>query len=245
MLFGNLLTNTAQIFADVRTYWSPEAVRRVTGHVLEGNASSGILHLINSGPAALDGTGRQSRNGEPAMKPFWEISPEEMEVCLQATTWHPSITEYFPGGGWSTRYLTCGNMPVTMFRLNLVKGLGPAMQIAEGYTVGLPGKVHEILDERTSPTWPTTWFAPRLAGSGVFRDVYSVMNNWGANHGAVSYGHIGTELLTMASMLRIPVYMHNVPEEKIFRPSMWTAFGTHNLESADFRACSTLGPVYS
>jgi L-fucose isomerase len=245
MLFGHLLTNTAQIFADVRTYWSPDAVKRVTGHTLEGNASSGILHLINSGPAALDGTGQQSRDGQPVMKPFWEISEKEVAACLLATTWHPSITEYFPGGGWSTRYLTRGNMPVTMFRLNLVKGLGPALQIAEGHTIDLPENVHKILDERTNPTWPTTWFAPRLTGSGAFREVYGVMNNWGANHGAISYGHIGGELITLASMLRIPVYMHNVPEDQIFRPSTWTAFGTQNLESADFRACEALGPVYS
>jgi len=244
MLFGHLLTNTAQIFADVRTYWSPDAVKRVTGHTLEGNAASGILHLINSGPAALDGTGQQSRDGQPVMKPFWEISEKEVDACLKATTWHPSITEYFPSGGWSTRYLTRGNMPVTMFRLNLVKGLGPALQIAEGHTVDLPEEVHQILDERTNPTWPTTWFAPRLTGSGAFRDVYDVMNNWGANHGAISYGHIGGELITLASMLRIPVYMHNVPEDRIFRPSTWNAFGTQNLESADFRACEALGPVY-
>lgn len=244
MLFGHLLTNTAQIFADVRTYWSADAVKRVTGHSLEGNAASGILHLINSGPAALDGTGRQSRDGQPVMKPFWEISAKEVADCLEATTWHPSITEYFPGGGWSTRYLTRGNMPVTMFRLNLIKGLGPALQIAEGHTVDLPGNVHDILDERTNPTWPTTWFAPRLTGSGAFRDVYGVMNNWGANHGAISYGHIGADLITLASMLRIPVYMHNVPEDRIFRPGTWTAFGTQNLESADFRACEALGPVY-
>ncbi|MFZ4774791.1 MAG: L-fucose isomerase, partial [Terrimicrobiaceae bacterium] len=245
MLFGHLLTNTAQIFADVRTYWSPDAVQRVTGHTLEGNAASGILHLINSGPAALDGTGRQSRDGQPVMKPFWEISGSEVAACLEATTWHPSITEYFPGGGWSTRYLTRGNMPVTMFRLNLVKGLGPALQIAEGHTVDLPENVHAILDERTNPTWPTTWFAPRLTGSGAFREVYDVMNNWGANHGAISYGHIGADLITLASMLRIPVYMHNVPEDRIFRPSTWTAFGTQNLESADFRACEAFGPIYS
>ncbi|MCX6971883.1 MAG: L-fucose isomerase [Verrucomicrobia bacterium] len=244
MLFGHLLTNTAQIFADVRTYWSPDAVKRVTGHSLEGNAASGILHLINSGPAALDGTGQQSRDGQPVLKPFWEISEEEVAACLKATTWHPSITEYFPGGGWSTRYLTMGNMPVTMFRLNLVKGLGPALQIVEGHTVDLPKNVHAILDERTNPTWPTTWFAPRLTGSGAFRDVYDVMKNWGANHGAISYGHIGAELITLASMLRIPVYMHNVPEDQIFRPSTWTAFGTQNPESADFRACEALGPVY-
>ena len=244
MLFGHLLTNTAQIFADVRTYWSPDAVKRVTGHTLEGNAASGILHLINSGPAALDGTGQQSRDGQPVMKPFWEISEKEVAACLLATTWHPSITEYFPAGGWSTRYLTRGNMPTTMFRLNLVKGLGPALQIAEGHTVDLPEEVHKILDERTNPTWPTTWFAPRLTGSGAFRTVYDVMNNWGANHGAISYGHIGGELITLASMLRIPVYMHNMPEDRIFRPSTWNAFGTQNLESADFRACEALGPVY-
>ncbi len=244
MLFGQLLTNSAQIFADVRTYWSPEAVQRVTNHQLTGPAEGGILHLINSGPATLDGTGRQTRDGKPVMKPFWEITDTEVKDCLTATTWHPSMTEYFPGGGWSTRYLTRGGMPVTMCRINLVKGLGPALQIAEGWTVELPQKVHEILDERTNPTWPTTWFAPIITGHGAFRDVYSVMNNWGANHGSISYGHNGADLITLAAMLRIPVYMHNVSNDRIFRPSAWAAFGTQCLESADYRACANFGPLY-
>jgi len=244
MLFGHLLTNTAQIFADVRTYWSPDAVKRVTGHTLTGAAAGGFLHLINSGPAALDGTGDQTIDGKPAMKPFWEITDEEMNASLKGTSWHPSITEYFPGGGWSTRYRTKGGMPATMFRINLVKGLGPVLQIAEGETIALPSEVHDALDERTNPTWPTTWFVPGTADSGAFRDVYSVMNAWGANHCAISYGHIGGDLIALASMLRIPVYMHNVPEEKIFRPAAWNAFGTADLEGADFRACKTYGPLY-
>lgn len=245
MLLGYLLTNTAQIFADVRTYWSSEAVRRVAGYELTGAAAGGILHLINSGPATIDGTGRQSRDGKPVMKPFWEITKAEAQQCLDAVTWHPSITEYFPGGGWSTRYLTRGGMPVTMCRLNLVKGLGPALQIAQGVTVELPAKVHDALDQRTNPTWPTTWFAPNITGKGAFRDVYTVMNHWGANHGAISYGHIGADLVSLASLLRIPVYMHNVTEEAIFRPSAWNAFGTSDLEGADFRACANFGPLYS
>ena len=244
MLLGYLLTNTAQIFADVRTYWSADSVKRVTGYELEGAAAGGILHLINSGAATLDGAGRQSRDGKPAMKPFWEISEPEAKACLDATTWHPSISEYFCGGGWSSRYLSKGGMPVTMCRINLIKGLGPALQIAEGYSVDLPENVHTILDERTNPTWPTTWFAPIITGEGAFRDVYSVMNNWGANHGSISYGHIGADLITLASMLRIPVYMHNVAAERVFRPSTWAAFGTACLESADFRACETFGPLY-
>jgi L-fucose isomerase len=244
MLFGHLLTGTAQVFADVRTYWSPAAVKRVTGYELEGIAAGGILHLINSGPAALDGTGQQEIEGRPAMKPYWAITPEEAQRCLEATTWHTSIVEYFRGGGWSTRFRTRGGMPVTMCRLNLVKGLGPALQIAEGWTVDLPDEVHTLLDERTNPTWPTTWFVPNLTGKGAFTDVYSVMYHWGANHGAFGYGHYGADLITLASMLRIPVYMHNVPEENIFRPSAWNAFGTADRESADFRACATFGPLY-
>ncbi len=245
MLFGYLLTNTAQIFADVRTYWSPDSVKRVAGHELTGSAAGGILHLINSGPATLDGTGQQEINGQPAMKPFWEITKTDVKKCLEATTWHPSITEYFPGGGWSTRFLTRGGMPVTMCRLNLIKGLGPALQIAEGWTVDLPGHVHDALDQRTNPTWPTTWFAPNLTGQGAFRDVYTVMNNWGANHGAISHGHIGADLISLASMLRIPVYMHNVAAERVFRPSTWSAFGTADLEGADYRACKNFGPLYT
>jgi len=244
MLFGYLLTNTAQVFADVRTYWSPAAVNRVTGHKPTGVAAHGFLHLINSGPAALDGNGEQTVDGKPAMKPFWEITAAEAKKCLAATTWHPSVTEYFPGGGWSSRFRTRGGMPATICRLNLVKGLGPALQIAEGETIELPEKVHAILDERTNPTWPTTWFVPRTSGNGAFRDVYTVMNNWGANHCAMSYGHIGADLLSLASLLRIPVYMHNVSSENIFRPSAWNAFGTADLEGADFRACANFGPLY-
>ncbi|MBY0117090.1 L-fucose isomerase [Paenibacillus sp. FSL L8-0435] len=244
MLFGSLLTHTAQIFADVRTYWSPDSVQRVTGHKLEGNAKDGILHLINSGSAALDGTGQQSRDGKPVLKPFWEITDEEVQDCLKATSWRPASVEYFRGGGYSADFLTKGGMPVTMTRLNLVKGLGPVLQIAQGYTVDLPEDVHDTLDRRTDPTWPSTWFAPVLTGSGAFTSVYEVMNQWGANHGSISYGHIGADLITLASMLRIPVNMHNVPETEIFRPRAWGLFGTSEPESADYRACSVFGPLY-
>jgi len=246
MLFGHLLTNTAQVFADLRTYWSPDAVASVCdGYQLEGAASDGLLHLINSGPATLDGTGRQTdADGTPTMKPFWEISDEEVAACLKATTWHPSMSEYFPGGGWSTRYCTRGGMPATMTRINLVSGLGPALQIAEGHTVELPAEVHDTLDQRTNPTWPTTWFAPTLTGRGSFTSTYDVMNRWGANHCVMTAGHVGHLFITLASILRIPVYMHNLEEERVFRPSAWNAFGTDNSESADFRACQNFGPLY-
>jgi L-fucose isomerase len=244
MLFGHLLTDTAQIFSDVRTYWSPESVKRVTKTALKGKAENGIIHLINSGSTTLDGTGKQRKDGKPAMKPFWEITPDEAKKCLEATKWPQAVREYFRGGGYSSQFLTEGDMPVTMSRINLVNGLGPVLQIAEGYTVTLPEKADYILQRRTDFTWPTTWFAPRLTGSGPFKDVYSVMANWGANHGAISYGHIGDKLITLASMLRIPVNMHNVPEEKIYRPSAWNAFGTADLEGADYRACKNFGQVY-
>jgi L-fucose isomerase len=244
MLFGHLLTQTAQIFSDVRTYWSPDAVKRVTGITLAGAAAGGIIHLINSGATCLDGTGRQMKNGKPAMKPFWEITGTEAADCLSATRFCPADYGYFRGGGFSTTFETTGGMPVTMSRINWVKGLGPVLQIVEGETGNLPAAIGGKLMERTNPTWPTTWFVPRLTGNGAFKDVYAVMNNWGANHGAVSYGHIGSDLITLASMLRIPVYMHNVPEERIFRPSAWNSFGTADLEGADFRACATYGPLY-
>jgi len=244
MLLGHLLTDSAQIFADVRTYWSPDAVERVTGRSLEGAAANGLLHLINSGAAALDGCGRQTRGGEAVMKPFWEITPAEAQACLEATSWPPAIYEYFRGGGFSSAYGTRADMPATMFRINLVKGLGPVLQIAEGQFVNLPPEIYTVLEERTNPTWPSHWFAPNLTGRGVFRDVYSVMNAWGANHGTISYGHIGADLITLASMLRIPVYMHNVSDDRVFRPSAWTAFGTADLEGADFRACANFGPLY-
>jgi L-fucose/D-arabinose isomerase len=244
MLFGHLLTSTAQIFADVRTYWSPEAVQRVTGHRLTGRAAGGLIHLINSGAATLDATGRLSVDGQPGMKPYWGITAEEVAACLDATNWYPASTGYFRGGGFSSGFLTQGEMPVTMMRLNLVKGLGPALQIAEGYTVDIPAAVHAALNERTDPTWPTHWFVPDLTGQGAFTDAYSVMNAWGANHGALSYGHIGADLITLASMLRIPVFMHNVPESRVYRPSAWNAFGTAGLEGADFRACANFGPLY-
>ncbi|WP_019636054.1 L-fucose isomerase [Paenibacillus fonticola] len=244
MLFGYLLTNTAQIFADVRTYWSPASVERVTGYKLEGRAENGILHLINSGSAALDGTGEQMKNGQPAIKPYWEISSDEVERMLEATQWRPASLEYFRGGGFSTDYLTRGGMPMTMARINLVSGQGPVLQIAEGYSVDLPQHVHDTLDNRTDPTWPTTWFVPNLTGSGAFTSVYSVMDNWGANHGVISCGHIGADLITLASILRIPVSMHNVPAEQIFRPRAWGLFGTESAENADYRACANFGPLY-
>jgi L-fucose isomerase len=244
MLFGHLLTNTAQIFADVRTYWSPAAVKRVARHELSGRASGGMIHLINSGAATLDATGRQEIDGQPAIKPWWEVSDEEAKKCLEVTTWYPANVGYFRGGGYSSCFLTRGDMPVTMSRLNLVKGLGPVLQLAEGWTVDLPEKVHQTLNERTDPTWPTHWFVPKVTGQGAFRDVYSVMANWGANHGAISYGHIGADLISLASMLRIPVCMHNVPEEKIFRPSGWSAFGANDDTGADYRACANFGALY-
>ncbi len=244
MLFGYLLTNTAQIFADVRTYWSPHAVRRATGVKLTGPAANGLIHLINSGAATLDGTGQQSRNGKPAMKPFWEISEAEAAKCLKATSWPSAIYEYFRGGGFSSCYLSRGGMPMTMCRISLVKGLGPVLQLVEGWSVELPAKVHKILNERTNPSWPTTWFVPRLTGSGPFADVYSVMNNWSANHGSISYGHTGADLIALAAMLRIPVTMHNVADASVFRPSAWSLFGAQEPQGADYRACANFGPLY-
>ena len=245
MLFGHLLTNTAQIFSDVRTYWSPESVKRVTGHELTGLAANGIIHLINSGSTTLDATARQKdKDGNPVMKPFWDITQEEVDKCLENTRWCPGNLEYFRGGGYSSQFKTAGQMPVTMSRINLVKGVGPVLQLAEGWTVELPDEIHTILDKRTDPTWPTTWFVPRLNGSKPFKNVYSVMANWGANHGAISYGHIGADLITLASILRIPVCMHNVGDENIFRPSSWAAFGMDS-EGADYKACENYGPIYS
>ena len=243
MLFGHLLTNTAQMFSDVRTYWSPDAVKRVTGKTLEGTAANGLIHLINSGASALDFSGRQNKDGNPVVKPFWQISESEASECLKATSWPSAVYEYFRGGGYSSEFLTRGGMPVTMSRVNLIKGLGPVLQLAEGWTVDLPEDINLQLTERTNPTWPTTWFAPKLTGEGAFKDVYSVMANWGANHGAISYGHIGADLITMAAILRIPVCMHNVTDE-IFRPNAWSAFGTADAEGADYRACANFGPIY-
>ena len=243
MLFGHLLTNTAQMFSDVRTYWSPDAVKRVTGKTLEGTAANGLIHLINSGASALDFSGRQNKDGNPVVKPFWQISESEATECLNATSWPSAVYEYFRGGGYSSEFLTRGGMPVTMSRVNLIKGLGPVLQLAEGWTVDLPEDINLQLTERTNPTWPTTWFAPKLTGEGAFKDVYSVMANWGANHGAISYGHIGADLITMAAILRIPVCMHNVTDE-IFRPNAWSAFGTADAEGADYRACANFGPIY-
>lgn len=244
MLFGHLLTNSAAIFSDVRTYWSPQAVKRVTGFDLPEDGKDGVIHLINSGATCLDGTGQQSIDGKPAMKPFWDITDDEVQKCLDATDWCQADKEYFRGGGFSSHFKTKGKMPVTMSRINMVKGLGPVLQIAEGYTVDLRSEINDVLEARTSPAWPTTWFAPRLTGEGAFTDVYSVMANWGANHGAINYGHIGADLITLASMLRIPVNMHNVDESAIFRPTSWSSFGTQNKESADYMACKNFGPIY-
>lgn len=246
MLFMKLLTGRAQIFADVRTYWSPEAVKKATGYELQGRAAAanGIIHLINSGAACLDASGEAiNENGDGEMKRWWEVTDTDVDAMLSATTWNSADYGYFRGGGFSSRFVTNAEMPVTMIRLNLVKNLGPVLQIAEGYTVKLPDEVSDTLWKRTDYTWPCTWFAPRLTGEGAFKSAYDVMNNWGANHGAISYGHIGADLITMASMLRIPVCMHNVPEEKIFRPSTWNAFGM-DKEGQDFRACAAYGPLF-
>lgn len=246
MMFMKLLTNRAQIFADVRTYWSPEAVKKATGYDLEGVAkdAGGFIHLINSGAACLDANGQAvDKDGNHAMKPWYEVTEEDQEAILKATTWNAADFGYFRGGGFSSRFLTEAEMPVTMIRLNLVKGLGPMLQIAEGWTVKLPDEVSDVLWKRTDYTWPCTWFAPRTTGEGAFKTAYDVMNNWGANHGAISYGHIGADLITMCSMLRIPVAMHNVPEDKIFRPAAWNAFGM-DKEGQDYRACQNYGPLY-
>lgn len=246
MLFMKLLTNRAQIFADVRTYWSPEAIKKATGYDIEGKAkeSDGIIHLINSGAACLDACGMaKDEQGNAVMKEWWNVTEEDQEAILNATTWNPADLGYFRGGGYSSRFITEEQMPVTMIRLNLVKGLGPTLQIAEGWTVKLPEEVSDILWKRTDYTWPCTWFAPRCTGKGAFKTAYDVMNNWGANHGAISYGHIGADLITLCSMLRIPVSMHNVDEDKIFRPSAWNAFGM-DKEGQDYRACAAYGPMY-
>ncbi len=243
MLFGHLLTNTASVFADVRTFWSPEAIERATGKAPKGLAANGIIHLINSGSAAIDGSGQMTKDGKPAMKPFWEITEEDVKKCLDNTTWHQGSLGYFRGGGYSSKFLTMEGMPVTIMRINYIKGQGPVLQLAEGWTARLDPDQQEIIDKRTDPTWPTTYFTPRLTGEGKFKDVYNVMNAWGANHCAFSFGHIGADLITLASMLRIPVAMHNVPEDQIFRPTYWNAFGM-DPEGSDYRACEKLGPLY-
>ena len=245
MLMAHLLTNRPQIFSDVRTYWSPEAVKRVTGKELTGKAAPGIIHLINSGATTMDGCGQSSdAEGQPVMKPFWEMTEEDERRCLEHSQWMPADRDYFRGGGFSIHFVSRGDFPATMARINIVDGLGPVLQIAEGWVVDIDPEIHAVLDKRTDPTWPTTWFTPRLdPKKDAFKDVYSVMNNWGANHGAISYGHIGQDLITLASMLRIPVCMHNVDDAKIFRPAAWNAFGM-DKEGADFRACANFGPIY-
>lgn len=244
-LFSNLLTGCASIFADVRTYWSPSAIERVTGWKPEGGAGNGLIHLINSGAACLDGSGAvKNEQGEGIMKPWWEMTEEDINACLKAATWCPAELCQFRGGGFSSHFSTDACMPLTFIRLNMAAGIGPVLQLAEGYSIVLPEEVYSILDKRTDPTWPTTWFVPRLTGEGAFTDVYSVMANWGANHGVCAYGHIGAELITLASMLRIPVNMHNIEKKSIFRPHAWSTFGTVDLEPADFMACRTYGPLY-
>lgn len=245
MLFGHLLTNKGVMFSDIRTYWSPEAVKRVTGKDLEGLSAQGFIHLINSGATTLDATGAmKDAEGKPTMKEHWNITQEDVEACMKATTWAPAHRDYFRGGGFSSNFLTKGGMPMTMLRVNIVKGLGPVLQLAEGWTVDLDPEVHKILDRRTDPTWPTTWFTPRLDSTkDAFKDVYSVMNNWGANHGAICHGHVGADIITLCSILRIPVCMHNIADQDIFRPAAWNAFGM-DKEGADYRACANFGPIY-
>ncbi len=245
MMLGTLVSGSAPCFHDVRTYWSPEACERVTGYKPEGKAKNGFIHLINSGATALDGSGAAKNDKwEGCMKPFWEMTEEDIKACLEATDWCRANYEYFRGGGFSSHFRCRAEMPVTMLRVNIIEGIGPVMQIAEGYTADLPDDAHITIDVRTDRTWPTTWFVPNLTGKGAFKDVYSVMANWGANHGVTVYGHVGDDLITLASMLRIPVNMHNVPEDRIFRPHSWAAFGTEDSQSADYKACEKYGPIY-
>lgn len=245
MILGSLVSNTAPCFHDVRTYWSPEACERVTGIKPEGVAEKGFIHLINSGATALDGCGASvDEKGSNCMKSYWKMTDTDIKACLDATDWCRANYEYFRGGGFSSHFRCRAEMPVTMLRVNIIDGIGPVLQLAEGYTVNLPDEIHNTIDVRTDRTWPTTWFAPKLTGKGAFKDVYSVMANWGANHGVTVYGHVGAELITLASMLRIPVNMHNVEESRIFRPHSWAAFGTDDLQAADFNACKNYGPLY-
>ena len=245
MMLGTLVSGTAPCFHDVRTYWSPEACERVTGHKPTGVAKDGFIHLINSGATALDGSGAATNDqGEHVMKPFWEMTDKDVNACLAATDWCRANYEYFRGGGFSSHFRCAAEMPVTMLRVNIVEGVGPVLQLAEGWTAHLPDEVHTPIDKRTDPTWPTTWFVPRLTGKGAFKDVYSVMANWGANHGVTVYGHVGADLVTLASMLRIPVALHNLPEDRVYRPHAWAAFGTQDTEAADFAACKHYGPLY-
>ena len=245
MLLGTLVSHSAPCFHDVRTYWSKEACRRVTGQKPEGVAENGFIHLINSGATALDGCGAsRDENDKGCMKPFYEMTERDRKACLAAVDWCRADYEYFRGGGFSSHFRCRAEMPVTMLRLNIVDGIGPVLQIAEGFTADLPDSIHKTIDQRTDPTWPTTCFCPRLTGEGAFRDVYSVMANWGANHGVTVYGHVGADLITLASMLRIPVSMHNVPQERIFRPHSWASFGTADAQAADYEACRFYGPLY-
>ena len=245
MMLGTLVSGTAPCFHDVRTYWSADAYERISGKRPQGKASEGFIHLINSGATALDCTGAsKNENGENCMKPFYEMTDADIKACTDATDWRRANYEYFRGGGFSSHFRTGAEMPVTMLRVNIVDGIGPVMQIAEGYTITIDDDVHEKIENRTDPGWPTTWFVPNTTGKGAFKDVYSVMANWGANHGVTVYGHVGADLITLASMLRIPVAMHNVDENKIYRPHAWGAFGTDNKQAADFEACKTYGPIY-
>ena len=246
MLFGKLLTGRAQMFADVRTYWSGDAVKRVTGYEIEGKAkeADGFIHLINSGACCVDACGEvKDKQGNAVMKRWWDVTEKDVDAMMGATSWPYADLGYFRGGGYSSRFVTRAEMPATMMRLNLVKGLGPVMQLVEGWTVKLPGEVMDTLWKRTDYTWPCTWFAPRVTGKGAFKSAYDVMNNWGANHGAISYGHIGADMITLCSILRIPVCMHNVDEKDIYRPASWNAFGI-DKETQDYRACQAYGPMY-
>ncbi|MDD6604042.1 MAG: L-fucose isomerase [Eubacteriales bacterium] len=245
MILGTLVSNSAPCFHDVRTYWSPDSCERVTGMRPQGKAANGFIHLINSGATALDGSGAcKDADGNGCMKPFWEMTDSDIKACLDATDWCRANYEYFRGGGFSSHFRCRAEMPVTMLRVNIADGIGPVLQLAEGYTCDLPDQIHNTIDKRTDPTWPTTWFAPILTGKGPFKDVYSVMANWGANHGVTVYGHVGAELITLASMLRIPVNMHNVDDSRIFRPHSWSCFGTLDSQAADYAACANYGPLY-
>jgi L-fucose isomerase len=246
MMLLKLLTGRAQMFADVRTCWTDRSMKEQYKYELTGHAgeAKGFIHLINSGACCLEACGEmKDGKGNAEIKRFWESSEKDREACLKATTWNTSDLGYFRGGGFSSRFMTRSEMPMTMARINIVKGVGPVLQLVEGWSVDLPEKIADAIWKRTDYTWPCTWFTPRVTGKVPFTSAYDVMNNWGANHGAISYGHVGADLITLCSMLRIPVCMHNVPDDKIFRPACWNAYGM-DREGQDYRACKAYGPLY-
>ena len=243
MLIANLLSGAPQLFADIRTNWTPESIKSATGVDVSKIAPLGLIDKRNSGAGALDyaldifstvkdGSQKTIQEVVQAIRAGKRIQQDLIKRAIEATTYEAAVLEYFAGDGLSSSFQTPGGVPLTAYRYNMVDNM-LTCSVVEGETVALPEDVISHISNVTNATWPESYWAPRDMSS------FEYMSRIGPNHDGNSFGLIGADMITINAMLRIPVDMHNVDKADIFRPTMWDRFG-----GDDFRACETLGPLY-